>query len=60
MTPRGRPRATRSPTCCCISCASPTRWDIDPLTEAQRKLAENERKYPVDKARGTAKKYTEL
>jgi NTP pyrophosphatase (non-canonical NTP hydrolase) len=33
---------------------------IDPLTEAQRKLAENERKYPVDKARGTAKKYTEL
>jgi dCTP diphosphatase len=33
---------------------------IDPLAEAQRKLAENERKYPVDKARGTAKKYTEL
>jgi dCTP diphosphatase len=33
---------------------------IDLLAEAQRKLAENERKYPVDKARGTAKKYTEL
>jgi dCTP diphosphatase len=33
---------------------------IDPLIEAQRKLVENERKYPVDKARGTAKKYTEL
>ncbi|HTS84531.1 MAG TPA: nucleotide pyrophosphohydrolase [Usitatibacter sp.] len=33
---------------------------IDPVVEARRKLAENERKYPVDKARGTAKKYTEL
>jgi NTP pyrophosphatase (non-canonical NTP hydrolase) len=33
---------------------------IDPLAEAQRKLEENERKYPVDKARGIAKKYTEL
>ncbi|HUL55835.1 MAG TPA: nucleotide pyrophosphohydrolase [Usitatibacter sp.] len=33
---------------------------IDPLVEARRKLADNERKYPVDKARGTAKKYTEL
>jgi len=33
---------------------------IDLLAEAQRKLADNERKYPVDKARGTAKKYTEL
>ena len=33
---------------------------IDPLAEAQRKLAENERRYPVDKARGSAKKYTEL
>ena len=33
---------------------------IDPLIEANRKLADNERKYPVDKARGTAKKYTEL
>lgn len=34
--------------------------DIDLLAEAQRKLADNERRYPVDKARGTAKKYTEL
>jgi len=33
---------------------------VDLLAEARRKLAENERKYPVDKARGTAKKYTEL
>ena len=33
---------------------------IDLLAEAQRKLAENERRYPADKARGTAKKYTEL
>jgi dCTP diphosphatase len=33
---------------------------IDPLAEARRKLGDNERKYPVDKARGIAKKYTEL
>ncbi|MEP7067591.1 MAG: nucleotide pyrophosphohydrolase [Usitatibacter sp.] len=33
---------------------------VDPLAEAQRKLGENERKYPADKARGNAKKYTEL
>ena len=33
---------------------------IDPLAEAQRKLADNERKYPVEKSRGNAKKYTEL
>ena len=33
---------------------------IDPLVEAQRKLAENEQKYPADKARGNARKYTEL
>jgi dCTP diphosphatase len=33
---------------------------IDPLAEAHRKLAENERKYPADKSRGNAKKYTEL
>ena len=33
---------------------------IDPLAEARRKLADNERKYPVTKARGSAKKYTEL
>jgi NTP pyrophosphatase (non-canonical NTP hydrolase) len=34
--------------------------DIDLLAEAKRKLADNERRYPVDKARGSAKKYTEL
>jgi len=33
---------------------------LDPLAEAQRKLADNERRYPVEKARGSAKKYTEL
>ena len=33
---------------------------IDPAAAAQRKLAANERKYPADKARGNAKKYTEL
>jgi len=36
------------------------RLDIDPAAEARRKMLENERKYPADKARGTAKKYTEL
>jgi dCTP diphosphatase len=36
------------------------RLGIDPLAEARRKLADNERKYPVDKARGNARKYTEL
>ena len=34
--------------------------DLDLLAEAERKLADNERRYPVDKARGSAKKYTEL
>jgi NTP pyrophosphatase (non-canonical NTP hydrolase) len=33
---------------------------IDPVAEAHRKLADNERRYPADKARGSAKKYTEL
>jgi dCTP diphosphatase len=33
---------------------------IDPIVAAQRKLVENERKYPAEKARGNAKKYTEL
>jgi dCTP diphosphatase len=33
---------------------------IDPLAEARRKLVDNERKYPIDKSRGNAKKYTEL
>lgn len=33
---------------------------IDAMVAARRKLAENERRYPVDKARGNARKYTEL
>ena len=36
------------------------RLDIDPLEAAREKLAANEAKYPVEKARGTARKYTEL
>jgi dCTP diphosphatase len=34
--------------------------DIDPIAAARRKLLENARKYPEEKARGNAKKYTEL
>jgi len=33
---------------------------IDPVAAAERKMVANEQKYPVDKARGTSKKYTEL
>ena len=33
---------------------------VDPVAAAQRKLAENERKYPADKSRGNARKYTDL
>jgi NTP pyrophosphatase (non-canonical NTP hydrolase) len=33
---------------------------IDPIAAAQRKLAVNALKYPADKARGNAKKYTDL
>jgi dCTP diphosphatase len=33
---------------------------IDPVAAAQAKLQANELKYPVDKARGNSKKYTEL
>jgi dCTP diphosphatase len=33
---------------------------IDPVAAARRKLLENARRYPADKARGNAKKYTEL
>ncbi|HEX4332839.1 MAG TPA: nucleotide pyrophosphohydrolase [Usitatibacter sp.] len=33
---------------------------LDPMAEAKRKLVENERRYPVDKARGSSKKSTEL
>ena len=34
--------------------------NIDPLAAAQRKVRENARKYPVAKARGNARKYSEL
>ncbi len=34
--------------------------DIDLLTAAQRKMALNGQKYPVEKAKGNAKKYTEI
>ena len=33
---------------------------IDPAAAARAKLEENARKYPVDKARGNARKYDEL
>ena len=33
--------------------------DINLITAAQRKIEVNEQKYPVDKAKGNAKKYTE-
>jgi NTP pyrophosphatase (non-canonical NTP hydrolase) len=33
---------------------------IDPVAAAHRKLVENAQKYPADKSRGNAKKYTEL
>ena len=37
-----------------------SRLDVDIETVAWAKLEKNRRKYPVEKARGTAKKYTEL
>jgi dCTP diphosphatase len=33
---------------------------IDVVAEAYKKLEENDRKYPVEKSKGSAKKYTEL
>ncbi len=33
--------------------------DINLLTAAQRKIEVNERKYPVEKAKGSVKKYTD-
>ena len=36
------------------------RAGIDLLSAADRKIDKNELKYPVEKARGTARKYTEL
>ena len=37
-----------------------TRHGIDLAAAFEEKLVQNERKYPVDKARGSAAKYTEL
>ena len=34
--------------------------DVDLLLAAQRKIEKNERKYPIDKVKGSSKKYTEL
>jgi NTP pyrophosphatase (non-canonical NTP hydrolase) len=34
--------------------------EVDPIAAAQRKLVANAEKYPVDKARGNSRKYTEL
>lgn len=34
--------------------------DIDLMTAARDKLEKNAKKYPVDKARGTSRKYSEL
>lgn len=34
--------------------------DVDLMSAARAKMARNAAKYPVDKARGTAKKYTEF
>lgn len=36
------------------------RLGVDPLAAAERKLALNEKKYPVEKARGNATKYDKL
>jgi NTP pyrophosphatase (non-canonical NTP hydrolase) len=36
------------------------RLEVDPLRSAYDKLEANQVRYPADKARGTAKKYTEL
>lgn len=33
--------------------------DINLITAAQRKIEVNERKYPVEKAKGSVKKYTD-
>ena len=34
--------------------------DIDPVNAANEKLAINKKKYPINKAKGSIKKYTEL
>lgn len=37
-----------------------SKLDVDLVKAFERKMAKNEAKYPVDKARGSHKKYTEL
>lgn len=36
------------------------RLDVDPIDIVNAKMDKNEAKYPVDKAKGTARKYTKL
>lgn len=42
----------------CVQLADKTGMDIDEIVN--RKIDKNEKKYPVEKAKGTSKKYTEL
>lgn len=37
-----------------------SKFDIDPIDAASKKLQENKKKYPIDKAKGSSKKYNEL
>ena len=36
------------------------RLEVDPVAAAERKMAANAQKYPVEKSRGNSRKYTEL
>lgn len=36
------------------------KYDIDLSSELNKKIAHNEKKYPIEKSRGSNKKYTEL
>jgi len=36
------------------------KFEIDPVKAASRKLQVNEKKYPIEKAKGSAKKYNEF
>ncbi len=42
------------------SLAIANRLDIDVSSAVEQKMVRNKQKYPVEKAKGTAKKYTEL
>jgi NTP pyrophosphatase (non-canonical NTP hydrolase) len=33
---------------------------VDPIAAARRKMAENEKRYPIEKSRGSATKYSQL